>query len=444
MIKKLLALLFVLHCSFIYAQTLKTDVLVVGSGPSGFAAAIQCAHSRVKTIFAIQNYEIISKAATMSLDANHGITSQILDEFRKATPDDKRSPGYDTVKNMILRFQPVTEEVAQKKTTDTIKYLTAYFNTSFTSIKKDGDRWEVFITQSGKIITIKARVIIDATPNGDVAAKAGAKFTNGFDNFTGTGEPNAYRTSIASGDALPGHYYNDAHTSKTIYPPYPVYCVPISAVLLKNTDNILVTEKAMHGEKTLKHISLQLALGQGVGTVAAYCAFFKTTTQNINVRIIQGELLDFKGNLLPFADVPVKDPDWRAIQQVCATGMVKGVQKINGDNAQFLFEPDSLVNTAEIKPVLTEIYTRAFLWFTKEKPGEKFTLGNLLSFISDYTLTDPKTLRISMQKAWKTQYKFTLDFDLNRQVTRREFAVLANKLLNPFARTVDLDGRLVN
>jgi len=185
-------------------------------------------------------------------------------------------------------------------------------------------------------------------------------------------------------------------------------------------------------------------LGQGVGAMAAYCAFFKTTTKNLKVRIIQGELLDFKAYLLPFADIPQKDRDWRAIQQVCETGLLRGVQRVTGNNEQFLFMPDSLVSTAEVQPVLTEIYTRAFLWFGKEKPGEKFTLGNLLSFISDYTLTDPIVLKARIQKEWKALYKFEPYFDLNRAVTRREFAVLANKFLNPFARTVDLNGAMVN
>lgn len=444
MIKKLLILLALLNCSLSYAQTVKTDVLVIGGGPSGLAAAIQCAHSKVKTSLAIQNDDIISKAAMMSLEANRDITSRIWDEFPLKAHDSRQIAEADTTQKISLRLQPNLSDTPRKKKADTTKYLTAYLNTVFKTIKKEGDRWEVTIIQNTKTITFKARVIIDATPNGDAALKAGAKFTNGFDNFAQTDEPNDYRISIASGNTLPGHYYNDAHTSKTVYPPYPAYCIPMRAVLLKNADNILVTEKALQTDGSFRYVAVQLALGQGVGTVAAYCAFFKTTTQNLKVRIIQGELLDFKGDLLPFIDVTAKDPDWRAIQQVGATGMLKGIQKINSNGAQFLFEPDSLVSTSEIKPVLTEIYTRAFLWFGKEKPGDKFTLGNLLSFISDYTLTDPQTLKISMQKVWKTQYKFNQGFDLNRQITRREFAVLANKFLNPFARTVDLDGRLVN
>jgi hypothetical protein len=124
--------------------------------------------------------------------------------------------------------------------------------------------------------------------------------------------------------------------------------------------------------------------------------------------------------------------------------LLRGIRKVNGNASEIHFEPNAIVNTEEIKPVLTELYTRAFLWFNNEKPGDKFTLGNLLSLISDYTLTDPKTLHIYLKKAWTTQFKLTGDFDMNRPVTRLEFAVLVNKYLNPFAKTVDLSGRIVN
>ncbi len=108
------------------------------------------------------------------------------------------------------------------------------------------------------------------------------------------------------------------------------------------------------------------------------------------------------------------------------------------------FAPDTLVRTAEIKPGLNETYTRAFLWFNRVKSNEYFTVGNLLSFISEISLHDPKTFQLEMQKQWQTVYRFKSTFDLNKPLTRREFAVLTNKFLNPFARYVDITGRLVN
>ncbi|MBV8391391.1 MAG: FAD-dependent oxidoreductase [Mucilaginibacter sp.] len=252
-------------------------------------------------------------------------------------------------------------------------------------------------------------------------------------------ESKLYRTSIGVGDAAPAGFQVEK---------FPPYTIPLGSIVVNDLDNVLVTEKALSVTNEVSHStmypSVQMTLGQGVGATAAYCAFFKTTTKHLRVRIIQGEILDYKGYLVPITDIAQKDPHWRAIQQVCATGLLKGIQKTNGNSIEIHFEPNDIVNTEEIKPFLLEIYTRAFLWFNKEKPGDKFTLGNLLSLISDYTLTDPKTLQLHLQKVWTPQFKLKGTFDLNRPVTRLEFAVLANKYLNPFAKTVDLSGRVVN
>lgn len=446
MIKKLIVILFISNGSLLYGQTIKTDVLVIGGSPSGVSAAIQCARSKVKTILAEQGASFggFTEKGMITVDANRNIPSGIWGEFRKHILDFyKHTPGYDTTHNAPLRFEPDTAGCILEKMADTTKNLTIYNNTTFAAIKKDGDYWEVNITRDGKAIKVRTRVVVDGTETGDVASKAGAKILSGFNGYKSS-QFKTYRTSIAAAEDLPGPEYNNDNTAGDHYPPFPAYTIPISAVLLKDVDNLLVVENVLPSKKNIQCLPMQLELGQGTGTVAAYCSFFKTTTKNLKVRIIQGELLDFKGYLLPFADILSKDPDWRAIQQVCATGLLKGVQRVNDNNALFLFRPDSTVGTVEIKPVLTEIYTRAFLWFNKEKPGEKFTLDNLISFISDYTLTDPQVLQFRIKRDWKNLYKFKTDFDLNRQITRREFAVLANKFLNPFSRTVDLNGMLVN
>jgi hypothetical protein len=435
MIKKLLVLLLVSNCTVLYAQTVKTDVLVIGNGASAAAASVQCARSKVKTIWAFGAIKIIANsnaAETYTINNNVNIPSGAWGEFRKKIQEVyRKKPGYDTSQYAALNFETDTAEVLLKRLTDTLKNLSLYEQSTFISIKKDDDRWAVSIKQNDKTITIKARVIIDATDSGTVATKAGAKFEAAFKSSSF----NAYRTTIATGNTV---FNKDYNTDS--YPSYPFWSIPINAVLLKDFSNLLVTAKALPTGNNIQYLPIQLELGQGVGTIAAYCAFFKTTTQHLRVRIIQGELLDFKGYILPFTDIDPKDANWRAVQQVSATGLLKG--KLN--HAEFIFMPDSLVNTAQIQPVLTEIYTRAFLWFSKEKPGKIFTIGNTLSLISDYTLTDPELLNKTIQKAWKTQYKFNTDFNLNGPITRREFAVLANSYLNPFARTVDLSGRLVN
>ena len=605
----LLTLCFAVNIAI--AQTIKTDVLVIGGGAAGVAAGIQAARSNVKTMLLEQGPWLggsFTAGGMCIVEGNSNLPSGIWGEFRtRLRQYYKASPGYDTSLNATLRFEPFVGALILRKLTDTVKNLTVKLNTTYTGIKRNGDEWEVTYTDKGEAITIKARVLVDGTETGDVAAKLGARFDYGFDNKQATGEaiapdaalpliqevtwcavlkdygraadrtidkpagynaaayaclkgkdigkmladgklPNSkylikwascansypvtpaeltparrdsfyracrlktlglvyylqtelgfknlsldfqefptadhlpyvpymreagraqgllrmttndifkpydqptklYRTAIAVGDAMPGqHYPEGSNAPKVSYPPFPGYSVPLGAVVSANVDNLLLTEKAISvshlANASTMYPSVQMAIGQGVGTVAAYCAFFKTTTQNLDVRKIQTELLDFKGWLMPFADVPATDHDFRAIQQIGATGLIKGVQVAKAGNAAAVcFMPDTLVSTAEVKPVLLEIYTRSFLWFNREQPGTMFTLGNLISFISDLTLSEPKTLQLNIQKAWTTGFKFNTPYDLARPITRREFAVLANKYINPFGRRVDLKGRLLN
>lgn len=257
-----------------------------------------------------------------------------------------------------------------------------------------------------------------------------------------------YRTSIGIADAIPGQHYVVPGAPKIKYPPFPAYAIPLGAFVVKDQTNLFVTEKAM----SVTHLvngsvtdpAVQMTLGQGVGAAAAWCAFFKKTTKQLDVRKIQDEILVYSGSIMPFTDIPKSDPAYRAVQQVGATGMLRGIIAPTGNAAAFLFKPDTIVYTAEVKPFLNEIYARSFLWFNRTNPGDTFTVGNLLSYISEMSLTDPETLQKMMRAAWQTKYKFNTQFDVKRPITRREFAVLANKYLNPFSRKVDISGKLVN
>lgn len=608
MAKKLLLLLLLINFTGTYAETIRTDVLVVGGTASGVAAAIQSSRSKIKTMLVEPGPWLGGEmtAGGMSLlEGNRTLPSGIWGEFRKRVRDFyKNTPGVDTAYNAQLRFEPYTGAAILKRMCDTVKNLTLHLNTPFTALKKDGDIWELTVTLNGKPTIIRAKVLVDATPTGDIAALAGAKFDIGFDSRQETGEalapekalpiieditwvaivkqyalnsaplvakpqgynaalysglkasdiqrmlnsvklPNdkymikweeyantfgatpeelspehrdtyyksvrlrtlgliyylqndlglknigldeqafgspdhlayipyireyrrakgmvrmglneiynpyantLYRTSIGVGDAGFGKHYSDPTAPKTDYPPLPAYSIPLGAVVSRDITNLLITEKAMSTTHLTNastfYPSVQMTIGQGVGAAAAYCVFFNKTTKNLDVRAIQGEIMDYKGFLYPYADIPTTDKYFRAIQQITATGLIKTVHAPKGRGAtQVLFKADSTVSTAAIKPILLEIYTRAFIWFSKNKPAETFTIADMLSFISDQTLTEPKTLELTLRKQWKETYGFSKDFDPARPVTRYEFAVLMNKYINPFKTKVDLNGKVVN
>jgi hypothetical protein len=445
MIKKLLPAVLICWHFYAAAQTIKTDVLVIGGGPLGVAAALQSARSKVKTVLAMPpsaagNMEV-KGMVTIRINAN--LPSGIWGEFRKRICGYyKNAAGYDTLGSEPLKFDAAVGWSVLEKMTDSIKDLTVYKNASFIAIKNDGDKWETTITQNGKTIKIIARAVVDATPDCAVAIKAGGKPATAFKNINTPANADLYRTCIATWGAMPPWVAAESSNGENERP-YPAEYMPMRQVLVTGAENIFCLSPAS-AQSSMDYLPLGLQLGQGAGAMAAYIAFFKTTTAHLNVRKIQGELLDFKAYLLPFTDIKPNDPDWRAVQQIGLAGVLYGLWRVKGSTVTFNFEPDSPVGTSQLQPSLQQIYTRAFLWFNREKPGSLFTIGNMLSFISDYTLTDPVLLKTTIQRAWKTQFKFNSDFDIARPITRREFAVLANKYLNPFARTVDLDGRLVN
>lgn len=444
MIKRLIAFLIFLNCAVSYGQTIKTDVLVIGGGPGGVAAAIQCARSKVKTILVEENDRLCPKLTGNRM--THAIPDGnrpggIWGELRKhIIAHYQNKAGYDTLFYSPM-FEPDTAIRIYTSIADTVKNLTMQLNTSFIKMVKDDDRWDVSLMHNGGTQTIKARVVVDATEGGLVMTAAGGsyKIEKGKNN-----DLNLYRTSISAGDYRP-YTGKDTSVVKQYIVLTSAYFLPLKALLANNISNLVVTGvqwPETTSELRIAYLGADIRLGQAAGVTAAYCAFFKTTTTNLNVRMIQNELLDFKGDMLALQDIGL-DPYWRAIQQVCATGLLRPT--ISMEYApKAIFKPDAIVTTAEIKPAMLELYTRAFIWFNKEKPGAQFTIGNLLSFISELTLTDPDNLQKSIGKAWTEQFHFTSSFDLDRPINRREFAILANKYLNPFGRMVDLDGKVVN
>jgi hypothetical protein len=159
MVKKLLFAVFLWYTTFSYAQTIKTDVLVIGGTPSGLAAAIQSARSKVKTILIIPKKDIdieiymsrplpadvlanIPNRDTYFIPTGVNIPSGVWGEFReKVRAFYKTTPGYDTTYNAPLKFEKYTGAAILKGIADTVKDLTVKINTPFTAIKKDGTGW---------------------------------------------------------------------------------------------------------------------------------------------------------------------------------------------------------------------------------------------------------------------------------------------------------------
>src|ERR1700754_4027001 len=109
MIKKLLVPLLLFAFSIANAETIKTDVLVIGGGASGVAAAIQSSRSKVKTMLVEPGPWLggeMTAGGMCILEGNRSLPSGIWGEFRKKVREFyKRTPGYDTTYNAPLKFE---------------------------------------------------------------------------------------------------------------------------------------------------------------------------------------------------------------------------------------------------------------------------------------------------------------------------------------------------
>jgi hypothetical protein len=55
----------------------------------------------------------------------------------------------------------------------------------------------------------------------------------------------------------------------------------------------------------------------------------------------------------------------------------------------------------------------------------------------------PENIQKEVQKNWKTKYAFKSNFDISRQINRRELAVLLQDYMPPFNVNVDNKGKVI-
>ncbi|MBM3859747.1 MAG: FAD-dependent oxidoreductase [Verrucomicrobia bacterium] len=162
----------------------ETDVLVVGGGCAGFAAAVSAARAGVKTTI-VERYGyfgglwsgglvlvVISTHAREkdeTIQVLRGIGGELLDRHKKvqnAITDSKYNPTTDPEATKYFMDEMITESGA-----------TVLLHSWASDVVMDGNAvcGVVFESKSGRQ-AILAKVIVDATGDGDIFAAAGAEF----------------------------------------------------------------------------------------------------------------------------------------------------------------------------------------------------------------------------------------------------------------------------
>ena len=375
------------------AQTIKTDVLVVGNGNAAIAAGLQSAISGVKTTVLLQagGFDI----NPITGDLNSGLQAAFL----------KKMKAIDTSLNIVFTKQTANDVL--KRWTDSTKYLTIIRDLFWIKAEKAGNNWN-FKLSDGK--TIKTKILINPA---DQKLNEALKITAPKSTWTSLDyNSTIYRTSIASGKFT-------TKTTGNLFSMFDLF-IPLQENLVWVCD------------------SQSMLMGQAAGATAAYAAFFKTKTSLANLKTIQGELLNYKLDLMPFDDINQSDTNWKAIQMIGLTGVLKGEIKDN----KVIFSPETQVNVDEIKQPIKDYFYKAQIWFDDYK-NPMMTLSSTLDMICYVGNKSPENTKKEVEKKWKTSYNFKSDFNLNKMINRREFAVLLQDYMPPFNVNIDNKGKVV-
>ena len=393
--KKLFFVLAFLIPLIVHAQTIKTDVLIVGNSNAAFAAGIQASESGVNAIVLTQSDGF--KLSDFKSLPQSGVTKAFERRARKSLK------LTDSVALPEMTNQIVNAVI--KNWSDSSKLLDVVNNTNYYEIKRSGSGWEAKLTKEKGI---KAKVLI-VTGNIEKVLSA-LKIGNlkpaeiNIINYT----ENVYRTTIAG--------LNGTSNYLSLY-----------NLLIPSQENILYTKAD------------NLEIGQAAGATAAYAAFFKTKTSLSNLKRIQGELLSYKLSLMPFEDIKIADSNWLAIQKVGITGILKADIK----NGKVFFSPEKEVTYDEIKQPIKDFYYKAQIWFDDHQ-NSPINLENTISMVCYVGNKAVDATKTEIEKKWKKNYRFSSKYDLKKVLTRREFSVIINEYLKPFDDVnVDRTGRVI-
>ncbi|MBC7615815.1 MAG: hypothetical protein H7202_07085 [Pedobacter sp.] len=385
-------------CFQVQGQTIRPAVLVIGNGNAAAAAAIQAAVSGVKTTILLQagGFDINPIAD----DINSGLQADFFKKINVA------KGIKDSL--VISSFDKKLANEVLSKWTDSVKNLTVIRNVLWTKADRSGNNWS-FKLSDGK--TIKSPVLIISSDPKLQSALEIKSFPTIFETVL-TYANTLHRTSISSGKLI------NSNTA-SVFSMYNLF--------IPDQENLLW----LRGDEGM-------LMGQAAGATAAYASFFGKKTSEANLKIIQGELINYKLALMPFSDIKQNDANWKAIQFVGVTGVIKA--SIEQRNAQFL--PDKLVTIEEIKQPIKDFYYKAQIWFDDYKRSD-LTLQAAIDLVCYVGNKSPESTPKELEKKWKTSYKFSSSFNLSRQITRREFAVILQDYMPPFNVNVDKNGKVV-
>jgi len=239
-----------------------------------------------------------------------------------------------------------------------------------------------------------------------------------------------YRTGIAVGDYPIDHHHDKYPKAPEIdFPKVPSFSIPFGALIPKETEGLIVADKPIsvsnivNGSTRLQPAVLQI--GQAAGIIGAIAVKRNLQPAEVNIREVQQTILDWKGYLMPYYDVPPEDPQFQEINRVGATGFIRGVGEPYLWANRTWFYPDSIYTGNELKTGAAAFGLPPFS--VDEGPITQRKLCEVLSKITtkDIAIVETEFRGVCVQ--------LSLKYNKNEPISRRTAAVAIDRIVNPFA-----------
>lgn len=401
------------------AKDAKPNLLVYGAGIEAFVAAVQAARSNVPTLWVVNDDPSFHQHTEkrISIQSNHNLDSGIwLELLTKAGGADKSSDSLAIAVKTDLNIRLLVnamEAILSKE-----RNLTVLKNTDVAVLERSRNNWRVTLQNKTRY---QVRAIVDASIESRLSSLIDNKPTAStklrpIDQLSAT----QTRTVVAVG----------SHHQTT-------YAVCAGDILTQQTDNLFRTQPFSSLIDDTEGIPLRAHISQAIAAAAAYCAFFKTDAKHVDLRKWQTELISFKARLFPWTNVSTDNPHYMSLQRA----YLATVFGEDADSGKTDFTFDESVQVDSVRSVFNQYYSRSQLWFI-DNTSTTFTLGDLLSFIKILAFRGNE-IDAEIQKDWSKKLHFEGEYDLDRTLSRLEFAVLVDRYANPFSKTVSIDGTIL-
>jgi len=260
-----------------------------------------------------------------------------------------------------------------------------------------------------------------------------------------------YRTGIAVGDYPVDHHHkkNLAAPQHLDFYPIPSFNIPLGTLIPTVGEGLLVAEKSISVSNVINGATrlqpVVMLIGQAAGVLAAMSVQQQKKLRDVSVREVQNCLLKADAMIMPYIDATPDSLHFYSIQRIGATGILRGKGIPYKWANQTWFYPNDYVNINGLKKDSKEMlasidFQRQYLSIADARELiYKTLLNKKRKSMGDEELKSFELFNKTFNQIWDREG--LKKFDVNRNITRLEFAVMLDKTVDPFGSfEVDHNG----